>query len=191
MEERQKVYTKTGDEGKTALLGGTRVKKYHDRIEAYGTMDELNAFIGLIRDSMNQAYEHERTVLLRIQEDIFIAESLVAQDPNTISIPLPSLTAEEPLLLEQEIDRMDDNLPQLQHFILPGGDIPVSYCHVARTVSRRAERRLIKLHDQHPIDEQVLKFFNRLSDYLFVLARKLLHDTSLEEVYWKPQHRSE
>ena len=139
MEKEWKIYTKTGDKGETSLIGGTRVPKYNDRIEAYGTLDELNSFIGNLRDQLND--EHLREVLLKIQENLFTAESLLATDPDKkLSRPLPFLTEPDVLMLEQEIDTMNLHLPVISSFILPGGHPLVSLCHVCRTVCRRGER---------------------------------------------------
>ncbi len=184
-----KIYTKTGDKGQTSLIGGTRVPKYHDRIEAYGTLDELNSFIGLIRDQpMN---EEIRNLLIEIQDRIFTAESLLAADPAGKVTTLPKLIEDDILLLEKQIDKMNENLPELKSFILPGGHPTVSYCHVARTICRRAERLTIKLIENNPDTlqgELVVKYLNRLSDYLFVLARKLGYDLQVIETPWNARY---
>ncbi len=184
MNDHSKIYTKTGDLGETSLLGGTRVQKNHDRIEVYGTLDELNAYIGLIRD---QAIDpHTADVLLEIQDRLFTAESLVACDPELLlQRSLPLLTEEDILLLEREIDAMNEYLPVLSSFVLPGGNSTASITHIARCVCRRAERLSIKLHQVSPIDLLVIKYLNRLSDYLFVLSRKLVHDGGGTETIWK------
>jgi cob(I)alamin adenosyltransferase len=179
-----KIYTKTGDKGETSLIGGTRVPKYHDRIEAYGTLDELNAFLGIIRDQ--DVDEHTNAILLEIQDRIFTAESLLAQDVDKPGLrKLPQLREEDITLLETEIDAMNEDLAPLQNFILPGGHPAVSYCHIARTICRRAERITIRLATIAPVSELVVKYLNRLSDYLFVLARKLSKDFGVEETTWK------
>lgn len=179
-----KIYTRTGDQGQTSLIGGTRVPKFHPRIEAYGTIDELNSYIGLIRD--HEIGEHYKEVLLEIQDRLFTAESLVAVDPDAkINIKLPSLEDHDITLLEKEIDAMNEALPELTSFILPGGHPIVSYCHVARCVCRRAERQIIRLTQVQPVDEKVIQYLNRLSDYLFVLARKLGKDLGATENPWK------
>jgi cob(I)alamin adenosyltransferase len=179
-----KIYTKTGDKGETSLIGGTRVPKYHERIEAYGTLDELNAFLGIIRDQAVD--EHTHKTLLEIQDRIFTAESLLAQDTNKpVLRKLPQLLEEDITLLETEIDAMNEHLAPLQNFILPGGHPTVSYCHIARTVCRRAERITLRLATHAPVDELVIKYLNRLSDYLFVLARKLSADAGAIETSWK------
>jgi len=180
-----KIYTKTGDKGETSLIGGTRVPKYHERIEAYGTLDELNSHLGLIRD---QAIDDQsRLLILEIQDRIFTAESLLAADPSKEIKTLPGLKEEDVKLLENEIDQMNERLPTLSSFILPGGEASASFCHVARCVCRRAERLTIKLveHDAGTLQgELVIKYLNRLSDYLFVLARKLTYDKNGTETPW-------
>jgi cob(I)alamin adenosyltransferase len=185
MSEEFKIYTKTGDKGETSLLGGTRVPKFHPRIEAYGTVDELVSFIGLIRDQDIQ--DHYRKILIKVQDRLFSLESQVAKDPQTkVTYKLPELSQDDVKDLENEIDKMNEQLPELNSFILPGGHTTVSYCHIARTVCRRAERMLLKLSQIQPVDELNIKYLNRLSDYLFVLARKLAQDLDAEETPWKP-----
>lgn len=181
-----KIYTKTGDKGETSLIGGTRVPKYHERIEAYGTIDELNSYIGLIRD---QSLSEELTeVLIEIQDRLFTAESLLAADPSKEHRTLPLLKDDDILFLEKQIDQMNETLPALSNFILPGGHTTVSFCHIARCVCRRAERLTIKLVEFNPDTLQgqmVIKYLNRLSDYLFVLARRISYDTGAIETPWK------
>ena len=177
-----KIYTKTGDHGQTSLLGGTRVSKSHERVEAYGTIDELNSFLGLIKD--RPIDENYKVLLSRIQENLFIAEAWIAADPDLPAPQLPSLNTDEILLLEQEIDTMNLSLPELTHFILPGGHPAVSSCHVARTVCRRAERAVIRVIRENSSDEIIIKYLNRLSDYLFVLSRKLAKDFGATETPW-------
>jgi len=182
MSEGNKIYTKGGDKGETSLLGGTRVSKSHERVEAYGNLDELNSFIGLIRDQdINPRY---RDVLGRIQEVLFISEALVARDPDKETRELPAFGDDDIHILEKEIDAMNDELPGLKNFILPGGHQTVSYCHIARTVCRRAERSLIRVNKTSPVDEIIIRFINRLSDYLFVLARKTGKDIGAQERLW-------
>jgi cob(I)alamin adenosyltransferase len=183
MDNSFKIYTKTGDKGETSLIGGTRVPKYHIRIEAYGTIDELNSFIGLIRDQNIEP--HYRDILLQIQENLFIAESVLAYDPEAGSRKLPCLREQDITILEEEMDRMNEKLPDLHNFILPGGHTTVSYAHVARCVCRRAERIIIELSEKNPIPEVIIRYINRLSDYLFVLARKIAFDNGVEDVVWK------
>lgn len=178
-----KIYTKTGDRGETSLLGGRRVPKYHLKIEAYGTADELNSFIGLLCDqNMDASY---RSVLLSIQEKVFVAESLLACDAGCKPENLPVITEEDILFLEKEIDAMNEELPDLEHFILPGGNPAVSSAHVCRCVCRRTERIVIQLSEQERVNERVIQFFNRLSDYFFVLARKIAYDAGIGDIEWK------
>lgn len=185
MEKEWKIYTKTGDKGETSLIGGTRVPKYHERIEAYGTLDELNSFIGQLRDQISD--QHLRGVLLKIQENLFTAESLLATDPEKkITQALPHLSEENVLSLEQEIDAMNEHLPALSSFILPGGHPLVSLCHVCRTVCRRGERIIIKLASEMVVNDILIKYVNRLSDYLFVLARELAFVNNIPDLPWKP-----
>lgn len=187
-----KVYTKTGDKGTTALFGGTRVPKHHIRIESYGTVDELNSHIGLIRDQdINPLY---KAVLIEVQDRLFTVGAILATPPEkeTLKNGQPRLNInrisdEDITYLENEIDKMDAELPQMTHFVLPGGHTTVSYCHIARCVCRRAERLSVHLHEIEPTDIQVLTYLNRLSDYLFVLARKLSHDLNADEVKWIPR----
>lgn len=187
-----KVYTKTGDKGTTALFGGTRVPKHHIRIESYGTVDELNSYIGLIRDQeMNQLYKN---VLIEIQDRLFTVGAILATDPEKAILKngkerlnIPKISIGDIELLENEIDRMEESLPPMTHFVLPGGHTTVSYCHIARCVCRRAERLSVSLNETKAVDESVLKYLNRLSDYLFVLARKLTFDLQAEEVKWIPR----
>ncbi len=184
MSKEWKIYTKTGDKGYTALIGGTRVPKYHEKIEAYGTVDELNSYIGLIRDQ--DIDNHHKEILLIIQERLFTLESLLARDNNKQIRSLPELKPEDIALLEKEIDKMNEELPELTAFILPGGHTTVSFCHIARTVCRRAERLVIKLAETDNTSPLVVQYLNRLSDYLFVLARKLGNDLGATETIWIP-----
>jgi cob(I)alamin adenosyltransferase len=181
-----KIYTKTGDKGETSLIGGTRVPKYHQRIEAYGTLDELNSFLGLIRDQ--EIDQPTRELIIEIQDRIFTAESLLAADPGKEIQALPALFESDILLLEQAIDEMNTHLPAISSFILPGGHQAVSLCHVARCVCRRAERITISLVENQPetlMGDTVIKYLNRLSDYLFVLSRKFSKDFNSVETPWK------
>lgn len=177
-----KIYTKGGDKGETSLLGGTRVAKSHERVEAYGNLDELNSFIGLVRD--RDINPHYRDILIRIQQNLFVAEALIARDPEKQTRELPTLSDQEITLLEREIDAMNEELPPLTNFILPGGHTVVSECHIARTVCRRAERSLIRLNQSSPVEDIIIRFLNRLSDYLFVLARKTGQDLGATETPW-------
>ena len=187
-----KVYTKTGDSGTTALFGGTRVSKDHARIESYGTVDELNSYIGLIRDQ--EMNPHFKTILIEIQDRLFTVGAILATPPEKEIMKngekrLQNLGILESdiELLENEIDTMEDSLPQMTHFVLPGGHTTVSYCHVARCVCRRAERLAVHLNHNEPIAPIAIKYLNRLSDYLFVLARKLSFDLNADEVKWIPR----
>ncbi|MBE0391213.1 MULTISPECIES: cob(I)yrinic acid a,c-diamide adenosyltransferase [unclassified Flavobacterium] len=187
-----KVYTKTGDKGTTALFGGTRVPKDHIRIESYGTVDELNSHIGLIRDQDMDA--HYKTILIEIQDRLFTVGAILATPPEKEvmkngELRLQKLGIEESdiELLENEIDNMEAALPPMTHFVLPGGHTTVSYCHIARCVCRRAERLAVHLDHNEPVAPVAIKYLNRLSDYLFVLARKLSHDLNAEEVKWIPR----
>lgn len=182
---RFKIYTRTGDKGLTSLIGGTRVPKFHPRIEVYGTIDELNSYIGLIRDQ--EIDPHFREVLLVVQDRLFTAESIIALDPGAETpVKLPSLKDSDIIFLEQEIDKMNEVLPELNSFILPGGHPVVSHCHVARCICRRAERHTIRLAQSQPVDELVIRYLNRLSDFLFVLARRLGKDFDAVETRWIP-----
>jgi cob(I)alamin adenosyltransferase len=184
MSEEWKIYTKTGDKGETSLIGGTRVPKYDDRIEAYGTVDELKSYIGLIRDhDISQAYKE---LLLEIQDRLFTIESSLATDfNNPPERKLPAIQESDIVLLEKEIDAMNEDLPSLNSFILPGGNLISSHCQIARTICRRAERLSIKLATKAEVQEINIKYLNRLSDYLFVLARKCIYDFGGEETKWK------
>jgi len=180
-----KIYTKTGDKGQTSLLGGTRVLKSDNRIEAYGTVDELNSYIGLVRDQEVNATR--RDLLKEIQDRLFTVGSSLAADPARNKTILPDLLESDVTLLEHEMDRMNEQLPELRAFVLPGGHPSVSFCHVARTVCRRAERQVIRLGQEEPVEELVLKYLNRLSDYLFVLSRMMAFELNAEEVKWQPR----
>lgn len=184
-----KIYTKTGDKGSTSLFGGTRVPKHHARIDAYGTLDELNSWIGLIRDQ--EIDDPSKRNLIKIQNSLFTIGAVLATDPEKATLKsgkkrlnIPGVDAEDIAVLEKEIDAMNATLPPMTHFILPGGHPAVSFCHIARTVCRRAERLASYLFENEPFDEFVLPYINRLSDYLFVLARKLAHDFNSDEIKW-------
>ena len=187
-----KVYTKTGDNGTTALFGGTRVPKDHARIESYGTVDELNSYIGLIRDQ--EMKQHYKDILIEIQDRLFTVGAILATPPEKEVLKngekrLQNLGIVESdiELLETEIDAMEDSLPKMTHFVLPGGHTTVSYCHIARCVCRRAERLAVHLSHNEPVVDTTIKYLNRLSDYLFVLARKLSKDLQADEVQWIPR----
>ncbi|MBL4624612.1 MAG: cob(I)yrinic acid a,c-diamide adenosyltransferase [Flavobacteriales bacterium] len=180
-----KVYTKTGDAGKTSLIGGTRVLKNHIRIEAYGTVDELNSYIGLIRDQKIDA--RSKDTLIEIQDRLFTIGSSLASDPEKSKMKIPDLLESDVEFLEKEIDSMNELLPEMRSFVLPGGHETVSFCHIARCVCRRAERISIELNENEFVAELVIKYLNRLSDYLFVLARLLTQQFKAKEIPWKPR----
>jgi cob(I)alamin adenosyltransferase len=180
-----KIYTKTGDKGQTSLLGGTRISKSHPRIEAYGTIDELNSYIGLVRDQ--EVNENRRDLLKEIQDRLFTIGSHLAADPDRNTKKVPDLLPTDIELLEHEMDKMDSELPELRFFVLPGGHQSVSFCHLARTVCRRAERLVIAFSEEVLVEEMIIKYLNRLSDYLFVLSRKMAHELGAEEISWKPR----
>jgi len=180
-----KIYTKTGDQGLTSLIGGTRVPKSSLRIDSYGTVDELNSYLGLLRDQ--EVNQGRRDLLKEIQDRLFTIGSALAADPDKSKMKLPDLHAEDVALLEQEMDRMNDALPELRAFILPGGHPAVSFAHVARCVCRRAERLVTGLSETSFVAELVIIYLNRLSDYLFVLSRQMAHELRAEEVTWKPR----
>jgi cob(I)alamin adenosyltransferase len=180
-----KIYTKTGDKGQTSLIGGTRVAKHHLRIESYGTVDELNSYIGLIRDQ-DIAVMH-KDMLKEVQDRLFTIGASLAADPEKSKMKIPDLHVGDIELLENKIDRMDDELPALRHFILPGGSNAVSFCHIARCVCRRAERLAVHLSEDSFVDEKVVTYLNRLSDYLFTLARKIGSEQQIAENEWIPR----
>jgi len=186
-----KIYTKTGDEGKTSLFGGLRVEKHHLRIEAYGTVDELNSYIGLIRDQQIDELTYQS--LLKIQNELFTLGAMLATPPEKEILKngkkrlnINTINETSISFLEIEIDKMNEDLPQMTHFVLPGGHTTVSYCHIARCVCRRAERISTQLSEESSVDPLILMYLNRLSDYLFVLARKLTIDNKAKEIPWKP-----
>lgn len=181
-----KIYTKTGDRGKTSLIGGTKVFKGAARIEAYGTIDELNAHIGLCKDSLKD--KKVIKILEEIQDRLFTIGAELASDPfKSTKISRPDVHESDCALLEKEIDRMDESLAPLQSFILPGGHIHISQLHVARCVCRRAERCCVRLQNDEPVPAIVIKYLNRLSDYLFVLARYTGHQLKVKDTLWKPR----
>jgi cob(I)alamin adenosyltransferase len=180
-----RVYTKTGDDGTSGLIGGTRVEKFDLRLEAYGTVDELNSWIGLI--CSQKIDQTARELLLKVQNNLFVIGARLATDLSKadLSERLP-LKPEDITQLENEMDRLLDLLPPMEHFVLPGGSNAVSYCHLARTVCRRAERRVCQLAKEVSIPIDLIKYLNRLSDYLFVLSRKVAVDENVDEVQWLP-----
>jgi cob(I)alamin adenosyltransferase len=178
-----KIYTKTGDDGTTGLVGGNRVSKSNLRLDAYGTVDELNAYIGLLHSMINDTKIQE--LLLLVQNKLFVIGSKLASDEKGMAIT-DSLdcSGKDIQVLEKAIDEYDAELPALTQFILPGGSTLVSYCHVARTVCRRAERRVVQLAETTPVEELIVQYLNRLSDYLFVLSRKVAKDQGVKENPW-------
>jgi len=185
-----KIYTKTGDMGQTSLFGGTRVKKSNIRIDAYGTVDELNSYLGLLRDQIKD--DPLLKDLILIQNKLFTLGAMLAtpQDKEKLKngkdrLKIDKIEEEEINFLERKMDEMNTSLPPMTHFILPGGHTTVSFCHIARCVCRRAERITVELADQEAINPQILIYLNRLSDYLFVLARKLTLDNKVKEIPWK------
>lgn len=186
-----KIYTKTGDNGTTSLFGGTRVPKHHMRIDCYGTIDELNSYLGLIRDQ--EIEDHHKKMIILQQDRLFTLGAILATDPEKAKLKsgkdrlnIPRISDTDITRLEEEMDAMNELLPPMTHFILPGGHTTVSYCHIARCVCRRAERLTTQLNEQEPMDQTILMYLNRLSDYLFVLARKLTYDLEAEEIKWVP-----
>lgn len=182
-----KIYTKKGDQGKTSLIGGSRVPKHHLRIESYGTIDELNSYIGLIRDQEISAKDIE--VLLEIQDRLFTIGALLASEPGKGKMQLPELCKEDISFLESQIDRMDESLEEMRSFVLPGGHPIVSYAHIARCVCRRAERIAVQLSEESQVDDKILTYLNRLSDYIFTLSRKLTKDLNATEIAWIPKNK--
>lgn len=180
-----KIYTRTGDKGTTALLGGKRVSKSDLRIEAYGTIDELNSFLGLLRDHEELSSQHE--LLIRIQNQLFVIGSHLAAEPGKSFDYIPDLDENETTAIEDAIDLMDSSLPVMRNFILPGGHKLVSFTHIARCVCRRAERAITELNQSEPISDQIIIYLNRLSDYLFVMARVVAQQVGAEEVAWAPR----
>jgi len=194
-----KIYTKTGDKGKTALIGGTKVPKSHIRIETYGTVDELNSYIGLVNDHITSSFSAKpanetakndlNAFLKEIQDRLFTIGSALACDPEKeTKLSIPDLHAEDIKALEDGMDKMDEELPEMRSFILPGGHVAVSTCHVARCICRRAERLCVGMQEEGlAVEPLVLQYVNRLSDYLFVLARFIAHRLDAPEISWKPR----
>ena len=182
-----KIYTKTGDKGSTSLIGGTKVPKSNIRIETYGTIDELNSFIGLVSDYAREL--NSTNILGEIQDRLFTVGSSLACDPEKEpKMTIPDLKEKDIKLLENEIDRMNEELPQMRFFIMPAGHIAVSTTHIARCVCRRAERWCVNMQEQNLfVDPLIIKYLNRLSDYLFVLARYMGHQLKVPEIPWRPR----
>ena len=180
-----KIYTKTGDQGTTALFGGKRVSKSDLRIETYGTVDELNSWIGVLRDL--EVNQHRQQELIEVQDRLFTIGSILATEPGNTKVKIPSLVESDVTFLEKKIDLMETTLEPMKVFVLPGGHSAVSFGHVARTVCRRAERLVIGLDTQEKVDALVIQYLNRLSDYLFVLCRMMTKDLQAKETPWKPR----
>jgi cob(I)alamin adenosyltransferase len=180
-----KIYTKKGDNGTTGLIGGTRILKSSLRIEAYGTIDELNSYIGLVRDQ--DINEHYKKQLIEIQDRLFTIGSSLAADPEKSTMKIPDLKASDIEVLEKWMDEMEAALPEMKNFVLPGGHQTVSFCHVARCVCRRGERIIVDLSQHEFVADLIISYVNRLSDYLFVLSRKITLDLGTVEQPWKPR----
>lgn len=177
------VYTKTGDKGTTGLIGGTRVPKTDKRLEAYGTSDELNSFLGLLVTSL--ADEHDRAFVLRIQNAMFVIGSHLATDQEKTGLHQASIITKKHIeAVEHEIDSIDGELPPLHAFVIPGGSRGAAICHICRTVCRRLERAALRVSEDYPVADEVLVFINRISDYLFVLARKINISEKTGEIFW-------
>lgn len=181
-----KVYTKTGDAGETSLIGGKRVSKNDLRIDSYGTVDELNSWVGLVRDH-EEIQKKSFNQLIEIQDRLFTIGSLLATQPDGTKMKLPTLHESDIEFLEKSIDEMNETLPPMRHFVLPGGKKILSHCHIARCVCRRAERLAVGLNESSEQYKIAMKYLNRLSDYLFVLSRKVATDLKIEEIQWKPR----
>jgi len=181
-----KIYTKTGDKGQTSLIGGKKVSKSHIRIEAYGSVDELNSYIGLLAAyTINEPYSHFLTAQ---QHKLFnIGSSLALENPSDISFEMPHVIHDDVYQIEKEIDMLTELLEPLKNFILPGGHREVAFCHIARCVCRRAEREVVKLNEAAQVDEVIIHYLNRMSDYLFVLARMMTKNLGSEEIIWKKE----
>lgn len=181
-----KIYTKTGDQGHTSLIGGVRVPKSHLRIESYGTVDELNSYLGLIKDQLTLPKAKE--TLYEIQDRLFTIGAVLASDPEKSKMKVPDLHESDIELLEKEMDEMDAELPMLKNFVLPGGNVVASHCHVARCICRRAERIVVHLAGESEVPEIIMRYLNRLSDYLFMLSRYIVKETAGEEILWRPRN---
>lgn len=180
-----KIYTKGGDKGTTSLIGGRRVPKYHSKIEAYGTVDELISYIGLLRDYYENNYYKE--FLIDVQDKLMTCSALLAADCDGCEDELPQINSKDITKLEKEIDKMEEKLPPLKSFVLPGGHPVVSFCHITRTICRRAERITIRVAEEFKVDELVIKYLNRLSDFFFVFSRLISRDLGAKEIPWKPK----
>jgi len=183
-----RVYTRTGDKGETSLASGTRVQKDHLRLEAYGTVDELNSHLGLLQSAIPDSVEKIR--LTKVQNRVFIVSSNLAMDNEELLKKLPRILEEDITEIEKAMDVILDQIPPLKNFILPAGHPTVAACHIARTVCRRAERRMVTLAREVAVEPILIRYINRLSDYLFVLARKTAYDLHVGEVIWTSNFRS-
>lgn len=180
-----KIYTKSGDTGTTSLLSGKRVSKSHERIEAYGNIDELNGYIGYLAET--KINENRKTFLRNIQKNLFVIGSALASGEDHSKINIPEIYDKEVKKLEKEIDALDETLAPLKNFILPGGNQDICFAHIARTICRRAERSTVRLGEHEDVPQIIITFLNRLSDYLFILSRKMASDYNTEEVKWIPE----
>jgi cob(I)alamin adenosyltransferase len=180
-----KIYTKKGDKGITSLIGGKKVSKNHNRIEAYGTVDELIAIVGVVRDHINN--NELINQLIQVQDKLMVCAAILATDCDDCDVKIPKLSEESIVWIETSIDNMDNKLPALSSFVLPGGHPAVSFCHVARTVCRRAERAVISLSESATVPDIIIRYLNRLSDYFFVLSRALTVELKAIEIPWVPQ----
>ena len=182
---KMKIYTKKGDSGNTGILGGTRLPKHHIRIESYGTIDELNSNIGMLRDQLTS----KKLVLelIKIQEELFTIGSQLASDPVKNKMELPMIDDADVTYLENRMDVMEETLPEMKFFVLPGGHVAVSAAHICRCVCRRAERLCVALKENEPVNDLIIQYLNRLSDYFFVLSRSLSQEFKAEEIPWKPR----
>ena len=177
------IYTKTGDNGTTSLVGGTRVPKCDPQVEAYGTVDELNAHIGLLAELIRSSHPDSFSFLKQVQHNLFIIQTLLATEPDC-PYNLPTLPTNAVTDIENEIDRLQDSLPKLHAFVIPGGTLPGAQCHIARTVCRRAERRIVQMAGNTQVPPDISRYINRLSDFLFVLSRHLVLSTGAEESFF-------
>ena len=178
-----KIYTKTGDKGDTALFGGKRISKGELRIESYGTVDELNSYVGLLRDQ--EVNKKRKEILVEIQDRLFTIGSILATEPGNTKVKIPALSENDITYLEQQIDSMESELEPMKSFVLPGGHPSVSFGHITRTVCRRAERITIRLSQTEKVDPMVITYLNRLSDYFFMLCRKMTKELNAEETPWQ------
>lgn len=178
------IYTKTGDDGTTSLVGGTRVKKCDLRVEAYGTVDELNAHVGLLAEMIRTSHSDYHDILKKVQHNLFIIQTLLATEADC-KYEIPPLPQDAVAAMEGEIDRLQERVPKLKYFVIPGGTVAGAQCHVARTVCRRAERRIVELSETVPVASETRRYINRLSDFLFVLSRHLVLSSGAEESLYR------